>query len=125
MSENKIVISLSCYLVISLILCAYCVIAFAQGEFIYDSRGKRNPFIPLVTQEGRLVNLDKEESAGALRIEGIIYDKHGRSFAVVNGSVVGIGDAAGEYTVLKIEEGRVIFIKDGEAIEVELKKEGE
>ncbi len=97
-------------------------LAFCQGDFVYNVKGKRNPFIPLVTPEGRLVNLDKQESesAGGLTIKGIIYDKLGRSFAIVNSEVVGIGDTVGDYQVLKIFENKVIFIKDGVPLEVEL-----
>jgi len=97
-------------------------LVFGQGEFSYDAKGKRNPFIPLVTPEGRLLKLDKQEtySSGGLSIEGIIYDKLGRSFAIVNATVVGIGDTVGDYQVLKIYENKVIFIKNGEPFEVEL-----
>lgn len=99
--------------------------AFSQGEFTYEDKGKRNPFIPLVTPEGRLLKLDKQDTAssGALAIEGIIYDKLGRSFAIVNGEVVGIGDSVGDYQVLKIFENKVVFIKEGAPFEVELEKE--
>ena len=58
-----------------------------------------------------------------MTIEGIIYDKQGRSFAIVNAEVVGIGDSVGDYQVLKIFENKVVFIKDGEPLEVELTKE--
>ncbi len=97
-------------------------LVFCQGEFVYDAKGKRNPFIPLVTSEGRLLNLDKQESEipGGLAIEGIIYDKLGRSFAIVNSEVVGIGDTVGDYQVLKIFENKVVFIKDGVPLEVAL-----
>ena len=103
----------------------FCTVAFAQEEFVYDAKGRRNPFIPLVTPEGRLLKLDKLEatSAGGLAIEGIIYDKLGRSFAIVNANVVGIGDMVEDYQVLKILENKVIFIKNGEPLEVELTKE--
>ena len=99
--------------------------AFAQDEFIYDAKGRRDPFIPLVTPEGRLLKLDKQEatSVAGLAVEGIIYDKFGRSFAIVNTNVVGIGDIVGDYQVLKIQENKVVFIKDGEPLEVELNKE--
>lgn len=102
--------------------------ACGQDEFVYDSKGKRNPFIPLVTPEGRLLKLDKQEiaSPGGLLIEGIIYDKLGRSFAIVNATVVGIGDSVGNCRVLKIYDNKVVFIKDGEPFEVSLtKKEAE
>ena len=107
------------------ILLACCTVTFAQGEFTYDAKGKRNPFIPLVTPEGRLLKLDKQEASSVegLAIEGIIYDKFGRSFAIVNSLVVGIGDRVGDFQVLKIFENKVIFIKDGEPLEVELTKE--
>jgi len=105
-------------------------LVYGQSEFVYDAKGKRNPFIPLVTPEGRLLKLDKQEAVsaapGGLAIEGIIYDKLGRSFAIVNATIVGIGDSVGDYQVLKIYENKVIFIKNGEPFEVELtKKEGQ
>jgi len=106
-----------------LILFLFCHPAFSQDEFRYDSKGKRNPFIPLVTSDGRLLKLDKEETSGELSIEGIIYDKNGRSYAIVNATVVEIGDFVSGYQVLKIEENKIIFIKDGQATEVEFKKE--
>ena len=103
----------------------FCTLAFAQSEFIYNAKGKRNPFIPLVTPEGRLLKLDKQEttSVEGLSVEGIIYDKFGRSFAIVNTDVLGIGDIVGGYQILKIQENKVIFIKDGVSVEMELTKE--
>jgi hypothetical protein len=108
-----------------LFLClAIASLAFGQSEFTYETKGKRNPFIPLVTPEGRLLKLDKKETvlSDGLALEGIICDKFGRSFAIVNAAVVGIGDAIGDYQVLKIFQDKVIFIKDGEPLEVELTK---
>jgi len=100
-------------------------LAFGQEEFVYDAKGKRNPFIPLVTPEGRLLKLDKQQDTTqqGLAIEGIIYDKLGRSFAIVNSAVVGIGDMVGDFQVLKILDNKVIFIRNGEPLEVELTKE--
>lgn len=100
----------------------YITIAFAQEQFVYDAKGKRNPFIPLVTPDGRLLKLEKEEGATGLLLEGIIYDKYGLSYAIVNAEVVKIGDKISDYQVLKIEKNKVIFVKDGQPIEVELKK---
>jgi len=114
------------FLIVLFLVLVLCKAAFSEGEFVYDAKGKRNPFIPLVTPEGRLLKLDKQEatSSGGLVVEGIIYDKFGRSFAIVNTNVVGIGDLVGNYQVLKIQENKVIFIKDGEPLEVELSQEG-
>ncbi len=118
MSRNKkiLILLLGAFLNLALV--------FAQDGFKYDAKGKRNPFIPLVTPEGRLLKLDKQETApaGGLLIEGIIYDKFGRSFAIVNTEVVAIGDMIGDFQVLKILDNKVIFVKDGELQEVELTK---
>jgi hypothetical protein len=98
--------------------------SYAQEQFVYDSKNKRDPFIPLVTPEGRLLKLDEEEAAmGSLSLEGIIYDKNGLSYAVVNGEVIKVGDSINNYQVLKIEKNRVIFIKEGQPTEVRLKEE--
>jgi hypothetical protein len=100
-----------------------CDFAWAQEQFIYDEKGRRNPFIPLVTADGRIINLEKQEKKGEILIEGIIYDKHGLSYALVNGEPVQVGDKVGDYQVLKVEQDKVIFIKEGELFAVELKKE--
>jgi hypothetical protein len=104
-------------------LALFFLSSFAQEQFTYDAKAKRNPFIPLVTSEGMLLKLDKQEASGDLTIEGIIYDKNGRSYAIVNATVVEIGGSIGDYQVLKIEEKKVIFIKQGQIIEMELKEE--
>jgi hypothetical protein len=110
----------------------FCIIFFIAGialaeeqQFTYDSKGKRNPFIPLLTEDGRLVKLDKEEAKGDLQVEGIIFDKRGRSYAIVNSQVVGIGDSIAGYAVLKIENNKVVFIKEDKITEIEIHKEGE
>jgi len=103
---------------------ASIIIAGAQDQYVYESKGKRDPFIALVTSDGRLLKLDvSEEVKGDLNLEGIIYDKNGVSFAIVNGGVVKIGDIVGDNQVLKIEKDKIIFIKDGATFDLELKKE--
>jgi len=100
-------------------------LSFAQDEFIYDARGERNPFMPLVTPAGVLIKLKPRSTEDGLYLEGIIYDKASASYAIVNGLVVKAGDPVGDYRVLKIEENKVIFIKDGQSFEIDLKKEEE
>jgi hypothetical protein len=72
------------------------------------------------------MKLEKEtESAGrsGLLVDGIIYDKNGLSYAIVNGNVVGVGDYVGEYRVLKIEANKIAFLKEDQIIEVVITKE--
>ncbi len=105
------------------ILSLFCHL-FAQEQFTYDAKGKRSPFIPLVTSDGRLLKLEVDEAnKSALLLEGIIYDKRGLSYAIVNGMVVRIGDVVGDYQVLRIEERKVVLIKEGQTQELELEKE--
>ena len=94
-----------------------------QGEYKYVSEDKRNPFIPLVTSDGKLLKLDVEsENRKGLILEGIIYDKAGISYAIINSKVVKVGDQLGDEQVLKIEHNKVILIKNGQTSEIELKK---
>lgn len=99
------------------------IVSSAESNFTYDAKGKRNPFIPLVTSDGRILKLDSDENAKNLIINGIIFDKTSLSYAIVNDQIVRVGDIIGEYQVLKIEENKVIFIKEGELLEVSIEKE--
>lgn len=96
----------------------------AEEQFKYDPKGRRNPFIPIVTSDGKFLKLESEEdiSNKELVLQGIIYDKSGLSFAIVNGTVVKTGDMVEGYQVLKIDKNKIIFIKDGQLSEVRLKK---
>ena len=129
MSGNKIFTLLS-------FASALCVLRLAAAQqqpgplagdkkagFVYDKGARRNPFIPLVTSDGRLLKLDKQEVTGDLSLEGIVYDKQGISYCLVNGQVLKIGDIVGDYQLLKIEEKKAVFLKEGRAVEVELNKE--
>ena len=109
-----------CILLI-LIIASY---AFAQDEFVYDAKGKRNPFIPLVTPDGQLIKLQEEEKKSELSLKGIIYDKSGDSFAIINDEVVKTGDNFLNNQIVKIEEHKVIINKNGALQELELPKEG-
>jgi hypothetical protein len=102
---------------------AFCLLCFAQEDFVYDSEGRRDPFLVLVTPDGRLLKLDQESKKGLL-LEGIIYDKNSLSYAIVNGTIVRVGEKVEDYQVLKIEKNKVLFIKKGQITEIQL-KEGE
>jgi hypothetical protein len=118
--------------VLSIAYCVSCAnsLALAQEQFVYDDEGRRNPFIPLVSLDGRFVQLEKaqrkenKESKNLdFLVEGIIIDKYGSSYAIVNAKVVKVGDKLEGYQVLKIEEQKITLIKDGEPFVIEWKKE--
>ncbi len=113
----------------SLILAAFILLgavtcACAEDDFIYNAKGKRDPFIALVTPEGRLLRLDDEAAeAVTISLQGILYDPQGVSYAVVNGESVQVGDYVGDSQVLRIEKSKVVFIKAGELSQVTVNKE--
>jgi hypothetical protein len=95
-----------------------------NADFTYNAQEKRDPFIPLVSAEGLILEpLISKKKAGEVYVEGIIYDPRGGSYAVVNGEIVKSGDAAGDYRIIKIEPQKIILSKDGKDLEIELKRE--
>jgi len=112
-------------LLFSCILSLIAGAAFAdnQPEFIYDAAGKRNPFIALITPDGRLLKLDSVKTGTGLVLEGVIFDQGGDSFALINGKVIKVGDTVGDYTVLGIDKNRVSLFKAGQLYVLETKKE--
>ena len=81
----------------------------SSGPFQYDSKGRRDPFSPLV-RDGRLV------AAGAVRIEaskpmlyGILWDPGGKSIALINDIEAKVGDTVGGYQVREIRKDAVIL----------------
>lgn len=54
-------------------------------------------------------------------LEGIVFNPEGRSFIIVNGSVVSEGEAVDNITVKKINKNSVELVIDGESKVVEVK----
>src|SRR3989339_323401 len=92
--------------------------------FVYEAQDRRDPFLPLVSPDGRVLEPQiVKGSEGRPQIEGIIYDAGGSSYAVVSGEVIKVGDTIGGYQVLEIHPEKAIFLKGSERLEIELKKE--
>ena len=103
----------------SAVLCLsffYFSLAFAE-EFRYDSKGKRDPFISAEQSAMQL-------GSGQLRVEGIILDPRGKSYAIVNGEIVGEKDVFAGFKVKEIEANQVLFeSKEGELLKVILNQD--
>ena len=110
-------------IIICLVFVATCVV-YAQREevFIYDSKGKRDPFLSLVSPEGFLINLESTGDTSEIILEGIIYDPRGSSYAIINAEVVAPGDTIGRFEVIDIKKNKIILLRDGERIEVKLEE---
>ena len=129
MSKNNFVqitgfLRVSAALALGLILAVSLrAFSFSQEEFKYDAEKQRNPFVPLVTPDGRLLTLKQAPVVKQLALQGITFDEGGLSFCVINGEVARVGDQIDNYLVIKIEKEKVILSKEGETIEMELRKE--
>ena len=95
----------------------------ASQEEVYKGSSKRDPFIPLVSPSGYLLNSEPEEDS-ALRLEGITYDPHGDSVAIINGDLVRVGEEINGAVVTSIEPDKVTVIRDNKKIDIELRREG-
>jgi hypothetical protein len=82
-------------------------------EFSYNSKGKRDPFIPWKQSGGDLA-LDR--SPADFNIEGIIFDPVRGSFAVVNGAVVKEGAEVNGYKVVKIDRNGLVLSRKDQSI---------
>ena len=112
------------------LLCAILAIigdtaAFAEDEFNYDAKGKRDPFIPLVSESGGGYASDAYEASAAedIRLEGIVWDDVNGSIAIINGEIAKEGDFLGTMKILKINKDNVLFDVGGENVKIDLNKE--
>jgi hypothetical protein len=101
----------------------FWVCSFSQQDFKYDAQKQRNPFMPLVTSDGRLLTLQQAPVVKQLMLQGITFDQTGFSFCVINDEVVMVGDRIDGYRIIKIDEEKVTLSKEGETLEMQLRKE--
>lgn len=95
------------------------------ADFAYASKGKRDPFVPLVgagagSQIKEAADMNSIED---VVLEGIVFDDKGGSIAIINGMILKEGDQAGIVTVDKIEPKKVILRIEDSSYEVVLGKE--
>ena len=96
----------------------------AEEAFKYNAKGKRDPFVPLISESGGYASDAYEASAVEdIRLEGIVWDDVKGSIAIINGEIVKEGDAMGSIKVLKINKDSVVFDVGGESIKIDLNKE--
>lgn len=111
---NKFLLVLFCFSTVAIVR--------AETEFVYDSKSRRDPFLPLVSKEGYLINREAEVVPSEMNLEGIIFDESGKSLSIINGMVLKEGDKISSYTITKIEKQKVILQGDEEFI-LELREE--
>jgi hypothetical protein len=97
---------------------------FAEEGFTYNPKGKRDPFIPLISESGGYTSDAYEASAAEdIRLEGIVWDDAKGSIAIINGEIAKEGDVMGSMKILKINKDSVIFDVGGENVKIDLNEE--
>lgn len=100
------------------------ILSFAE-DFAYNSKGKRDPFTPLIG-EGAIYEVKQAVDINSIEdvsLEGILYDEKGGSSVILNGMVLKEGNKIGAVVVDKIEPKKVILLIGEERHGVELGKE--
>lgn len=101
-------------LLIFLLLTFNSAFGQAEGPFVYDDKGRRDPFLPLVDKDGRyLLEADVVYSSDELNLSGILWDPQGRSSCLINDQIVRIGESIYGFTVENITKDSVTISKGG------------
>ena len=99
------------------------IYALEDTIFKYETGVNRDPFIPLVTKDGKLtITYGTLNSINDVILEGILYDPSGESVVIMNDLVLKEGGRAGGIEVKKIEEDRVILFFEGKDYTFKLKE---
>ncbi len=112
-------------LVMGFLLCGFHVSAEETEEstpFVYDDKGKRDPFTALVTSTGVFLNVEKEYLLSDLALEGTMIGKSG-NIAIINGQIVREKQAIGDFIVEKIDNNTVTLLKGDKRSVLRLTKE--
>lgn len=119
--------SLFCFLTAAFLSLGMIFMQFSAcvAEYEYKSKGKRDPFIPLVT--GDIVTslgLESVTSIDDIEFEGVIYDPAGQSMALLNGEVVKKGDKIYSVEILEISRSSIAVKIYDKAYTIDLVEEG-
>lgn len=99
---------------------------YSAEQFIYDNKDTRDPFVPLVTQQGKITTgLQSIGSVKDIVLEGIVWDPKGGSIVIINQNILKENDYIGDYQITKIQPNRVVLKKGDKEYVVILTKEGE
>ena len=104
-------------------VCGVLFLGPARAE--YQSKGKRDPFVPLLAADGqrfRPPGLDEEVMTQAIgmALQGVVYEPKAESYAVIDGQVVREGDEIGGAKIIKIEPNSVTIQKENQISQIVL-----
>ncbi|MDD5084719.1 MAG: hypothetical protein PHE61_01595 [Candidatus Omnitrophica bacterium] len=122
MKSSKIIVIL---ILSSLLTLPIIMTVQAKETFTYSSKGKRDPFVPLIGDAYVLSNMEELELS-ELVLEGVIHDPQNVSYALINGKTLEVGHIVGGFKIVRIFEGGVVVEKEGNQNTLKIKtKENE
>ncbi len=113
-------------IVLGCLLACLIMVPMAESQvFKYESRGKRDPFVPLIGQDkAAAAGLIDVTSVEDIRMEGIALRADGKRTAIINGELTKEKDKIGEVEVIKIDPKSVTLLISGKEFKVKLPEEG-
>ncbi len=111
-------------IVVSVFL-TFLVVSFgaAKDQFEYDPHGKKDPMVPVVDKNGKV--LFEAEDGGrkslALRLQGIIFKSRGVSKAIIDKRLYKEGDKVSGFLLKEIYPDHVVLTDGKENYELWLK----
>ena len=91
----------------------------------YDSKGKRDPFVPLIgVEKNTAAGLANVASIDDVKLEGIAIGLKGRNLAIMNGEMVKEQDTIGNVSIKKITDKTITLSINGIEYTMNLPEEG-
>lgn len=92
----------------------------APARAEYQPKGKRDPFVPLLTSDGQRIHPPGAEDGqgsglGNLVLQGIVFDPKSDSYAVISGQVVREQEELEGVKVVRIDPDSVTVLVDGQS----------
>ena len=112
-------------LIISLALTFGFAFGQRQGLVNYEDQGRRDPFIPLVDEQGRyLLDTEVLYSSDEVKLSGILWDPQGESSVLINNQIVKIGESVNGFTLERITKDSITISKHGKEYTIRLSIKG-
>lgn len=93
--------------------------------FQYESKGRRDPFVPLVgVEKPAAAKLADVTSTEDMKLDGIALGSKGEASAIINGELIKSGDKVGDITIISITKTTVTLSIGGKVHELKLPEEG-
>jgi len=102
-----------------------CSRAIAEDVYVYNDRGRRDPFVPLVGAKTQTLSpLTEVMTIEDIYLQGIAGDSKGERIAILNGEMLKKGDQVGRVTLKDIQETKIIVLIDNDEFELDIYQEG-